>query len=967
MKDRTERRRRHPLASTEDWNTEKNGLKDVAHTRRSTITTHLGMVTVRSRTFFNHRPRPPAHVSAKVRPRPVNQMIWIPDGLKGTPRMARPTVTLVLVALMLLGALIKPAEEDNLSQLRGWTEFVSYMASHPALKTPLACAELVAGDRAMVDDAVPGDPREAQRRCDRVVEQLNLTGWRRVAFVPRRGLFQLGALGHLFVHKSGLVALLNGLFFLLLIGSILENVWGPKPLVGLYLLGAMAGTTTLSLTYGASEIPFAGSSLALAACSGAFAWYFAPREARFVVWSLGGKREEFAPAAWLVSPWFVVIGISLFRNDFGASALVGQVAAAACGVGLAALFDRAGWIPSRTEATNKETSGPVIPPPRMPTYDAPDGEQTAAPSEVPGPGATESSFGDVDAPRRDGESGMPNRHAPDDTTWAKSSGEASSDGPAWTVVQPASAEEPAPRHENDDESSNGDVSEGGEASPTAAIDVIEASASSRTAPPKDMAALMMSEVAAAAHSTAKHDLSVERLEEEEEEEAARSDRSRTEPASQTTAHHLIDERTVAHQPGQTLPADVMVYHRDDVDSSQRVAARGADEAFDPTADLDFAPASRPGLFADSKETDARTGEIDEAPLESEIASMLDSSLGLDPNTTKLGEVVSASRPETSPQPQSGSDSTLDITPEHNAPASIQVTPPRTQLPISARRASADTESAISALLDTFGEAERAATAMDAPPMRPAAAAAAERPTEGSLSARPAVTAPPASHGDAPEDVDPFSFEPQPSTPPTGLPDRAAAILAPKTTLSAPPEDSAPVERTRAYSPAEVAESRRVIEARRDKSRRDEGNDGGMNLSQATREGGIARAVPGGYRVQFASGGEGVLLRTSVRAVAVGLVPADAGKRSLVTAVLLEKSGGLEIWLLPLTRINLDALAQGDERPAATWRRVVDDIARAPAVKQAPRRTDWPGPPYSAFDDLSALKRLLLTATTVEAG
>ena len=108
-------------------------------------------------------------------------MLWLPLGPRDSRPSSRPVLTTTVVAILLLGALLSPAEEANLAELDGWTAFVSYMASHPTLRVPEACSDLLSGGGAIGDDAVPGDPREALRRCDRVVTQLNLSGWRRIA------------------------------------------------------------------------------------------------------------------------------------------------------------------------------------------------------------------------------------------------------------------------------------------------------------------------------------------------------------------------------------------------------------------------------------------------------------------------------------------------------------------------------------------------------------------------------------------------------------------------------------------------------------------------------------------------------------------------------------------------------------------------------------------------------------------
>ena len=67
-----------------------------------------------------------------------------------------PVASLGLAGLLLVVALVTPAEQRDLTRLDGWSGFVSYMASHPDLRVPPDCAGLLSGGGDI-------DPREYGR------------------------------------------------------------------------------------------------------------------------------------------------------------------------------------------------------------------------------------------------------------------------------------------------------------------------------------------------------------------------------------------------------------------------------------------------------------------------------------------------------------------------------------------------------------------------------------------------------------------------------------------------------------------------------------------------------------------------------------------------------------------------------------------------------------------------------------
>ena len=906
------------------------------------------------------------------------QLMWIPLGVKDSARSPRPLATIVLCALMLLSALVAPSEERDLTALRGWTELVSYMASHPTLRSPPACADLLAGGGMVDGDSVPGDPREAARRCERVMSALNLTGWRRVAFVPSRGVVQLGSVGHVFVQRSFLIALLHAVFFLLLIGPWLEGAWGPKALVAVYLGTAVGGTFVVALAAPESLTPIAGASVALVGCTGAFMWYFAHNDARYLMLSPKGKRTQLAPAWTIGGFWLVVMAASLYRGQLDLHEAIGQAAGFACGVLMALGLEAADWVPARRTAAGPAPAGLVIMPPQMPTMTHGFGADFAGDGDGPAQGAAtgtgehgafgEAAFG---APAFGAKTDASTADVQDNgAAGQRGAPSAGGHAQAWTVIEPATP--PLADTALVSLDASGEDGNAVEAGSKALGDVDQQGQD-------DVTAMSAARGAAEATSTPDPVRSAARA----------ATLGAPDTASRGAGARWRDtDDAPGDAPGDALDGALDGAPDKALDQAQtralrtRPAARerrrpsaaagvSASPRFDPLADLDFAPAARPELFSQPAKSAAMTndaGVIPVAAVFDTTATPADAAAGSDAIAALLdafgdaaapaAQVVSteaadaaASAPDwASPTPHLDGSArpalTLDtvfaraagaLQPDPAVP-SPAVTDPVVADPVGADPVGADPVGADPVV------AGRDAAAFDGVAPAPSSDDEAEGGTN-----EPADTEVPLAARGASELEQPTALE-SVKTPPT-----AAAGAAERRADVTHLADSG---RTQAYGPDDVARAQRAIDAQRARVHEPDNAPTVLLTAGSAQQVSVARRVSGGFRVHFTEGGEGLLPLSAVRAVAIGLIPTEGNQRALMTVVLLARETRDELWRVPLAGVNLDALAAPDERPVATWRRFVDELASGAKAACLPASASWPGPPYPEFEDVASLEALI---------
>ena len=114
----------------------------------------------------------------------------------------------------------------------------------------------------------------------------------------------------LFIHGGWLHLILN-LLFLLIVGRMVEWVIGPARLVGLFIVGGIAGGLLQALVSPASTLPVIGASGAIAAVFACYATLFARSRANART-VLGVKMSsEVLTALWFAAVW---IGLQLMTG-----------------------------------------------------------------------------------------------------------------------------------------------------------------------------------------------------------------------------------------------------------------------------------------------------------------------------------------------------------------------------------------------------------------------------------------------------------------------------------------------------------------------------------------------------------------------------------------------------------------------------------------------------------------------------
>lgn len=167
---------------------------------------------------------------------------------------------------------------------------------------------------------------------------------RKLSLVPSRGAAQWGWLMGMFLH-FGWMHLLGNLFFLYLVGPMLEDVWS-RPLFAVFYLvgGVVAGLAQAAWDWG-SNVLIAGASGAIAAAMGAFAYRFATKHIRmgYFIWLITIYRGTFRMPAWLAgAAWLVLELWSLVTGGDSGVAVMAHIGGFVFGLGTAVSLRRSG-------------------------------------------------------------------------------------------------------------------------------------------------------------------------------------------------------------------------------------------------------------------------------------------------------------------------------------------------------------------------------------------------------------------------------------------------------------------------------------------------------------------------------------------------------------------------------------------------------------------------------------------------
>jgi membrane associated rhomboid family serine protease len=248
--------------------------------------------------------------------------LLLPIGLDETRVSRLPWVSITLLALnvavWLALAIAGGGDGDADARLR---EVVAYWRERTYLELPeelerrtgLSAEELARfSGAALRDDRPPGaegEQEELDALCEALFEAQDATTERRYALVPARGLLQPGWITGQFLHGGFGHLLGNMLFFFLVVGPFLEDVWGRPFFLGFYLLGGVLAGAAQAIPMGDSPIPILGASGAISACLGAFALRFAHRRVRMFYWFFLVVRGTFFVPAWAYA--FLALGLDL--------------------------------------------------------------------------------------------------------------------------------------------------------------------------------------------------------------------------------------------------------------------------------------------------------------------------------------------------------------------------------------------------------------------------------------------------------------------------------------------------------------------------------------------------------------------------------------------------------------------------------------------------------------------------------
>jgi len=196
----------------------------------------------------------------------------------------------------------------------------------------------------------PADGRttqELQSEIDALCEEAIINDVRdpvtTYGLVPSRGLAQPGWLTHMLLHDGWLHIIGNLLFFVLLCGPFMEDVWG-TPIFGAFFVvgGVVAGVAQVALDP-TSSIPIIGASGAISAAMGAFCVRFAKRKIGFIWFILVFIRPlwgHFKVPALLVGGFWLAQDIfyQVMFGDLGGVAYMAHIGGMVFGAGVAAVF-----------------------------------------------------------------------------------------------------------------------------------------------------------------------------------------------------------------------------------------------------------------------------------------------------------------------------------------------------------------------------------------------------------------------------------------------------------------------------------------------------------------------------------------------------------------------------------------------------------------------------------------------------
>lgn len=292
-----------------------------------------------------------------------------PVGVEGATLRGLPWFSIVFVVLCVVVHLATGGERElEVSALDVQDVYVDALyQGHVGVELPEACAPADTGSaaelhalaaelRASVGDTGLAeewaeDSTEVQAQLD---ELCAATGGgsddpiRRWGLVAEKGVFQAGWVTYVLLHADWFHLLGNLLFFVLVCGPVLEDVYR-APMFGAFFVaaGAVAGLAEVVLLPDPS-IAVIGASGAIAACTGAFCTRFARRKIGFAYFFLIVFRPvygTFAVPAWAAGSFWLLQDVlyQIFAGSGSGVAYMAHIGGMVFGVGAALLIRKQRW------------------------------------------------------------------------------------------------------------------------------------------------------------------------------------------------------------------------------------------------------------------------------------------------------------------------------------------------------------------------------------------------------------------------------------------------------------------------------------------------------------------------------------------------------------------------------------------------------------------------------------------------
>jgi membrane associated rhomboid family serine protease len=254
----------------------------------------------------------------------------IPIGHENMKARRLPIITFALILINVLAflATYSPMEKEGLVLKRLQLQIAMLAVTHPELTVPPDVQPLVTYFRQRYQEELKKNGNENKELADEwnkgmraddgdffsleaAMESL-VQEYRRVskssiiqqyALIPAHPHW-IAYLTANFLHANWL-HLIGNLWFLWLVGFVLEDVWGRGIYLAVYLVSGIAALQFYSWTNAGSVIPTIGASGAVAALMGAFLVRF-PKMKIEMLWTIIiAKRRFHASAYWLLSLWLL--------------------------------------------------------------------------------------------------------------------------------------------------------------------------------------------------------------------------------------------------------------------------------------------------------------------------------------------------------------------------------------------------------------------------------------------------------------------------------------------------------------------------------------------------------------------------------------------------------------------------------------------------------------------------------------